>query len=271
MGHILVKGFVLPRLAELFGELENIEIAVLFGSLARNGFTAHDVDIAVKFSDRASLLDLGYVVSQVARALCISEEDVDIVDLDCSNPVLLFKVLSEGIMIKGSGEALKQLVERASLYPDAVIELREWGTLDPEPKPDKAILLSRIEEIRRNSSFLKERILRKKPDELDYGEILALERAVHRIIEAMLDVCRHLVAVYSLGLAESYGEYALKLAKAGKMPKELAETVSRLVGLRNILVHRYLEVDVDKLYSAAREIAEAEEFIEWVQSLISNS
>lgn len=52
--------------------------------------------------------------------------------------------------------------------------------------------------------------------------MLALERALHRIAEAMLDICRHLVAVHSLGIVESYGEYSRRLAQAGKMPRGLA-------------------------------------------------
>jgi len=49
----------------------------------------------------------------------------------------------------------------------------------------------------------------------------------------------------------------------------LSEEVSKLVGLRNILVHRYAEVDVEKLHEVARDIVEriSRDFIEWVQNL----
>jgi len=272
MGRVFDKEAVVARLIELFRDLDGVEVAVLFGSLARVGSTAHDLDIAVKLSGKGGLIDLGYIASRVAMALGVSEDSVDIVDMDDASPILLYRILSEGIVIKGNREALRRLAEKASEYPDAMLEIMAWSTLDPDPKPDRAVIVSRVEEIRRNSRFLEERIVGKKPSELDYGEILALERAVHRIIEAMLDICRHLVSVYSLGLVESYGEYALRLARAGMMPAGLAERISRLAGLRNILVHRYLELDVSKLHDIAREIVGgvAREFIEWVQKQLQN-
>jgi len=266
---VLDRESVVSRLAELFRGIESVEVAILFGSMARGGVAVRDVDIAVKFSRRVGLLDLGFIVSRVAEALGVSEDRIDLVDLDYASPILTFKVLSEGIVIKGSVEALRELAEKASLYSDTMVEVRQWSSLDPNPRLDKTVIVSRVEEIRRNARFLKERIVGKKPRELDYGEILALERAVHRIVEAMLDICRHLVAVYSLGLVESYSGYARKLAQAGIMPWELAEKVSKLAGLRNILVHRYAEVDVEKLHEVARDIVEgiSRDFIEWVQSL----
>jgi len=263
---------IIADLAEFFKSFDEVEVAAVFGSLARNEPQARDVDVAVKFSERSDLLSLGFLVSQMAKALGVSEDCIDIIDLDYANPALLFKVLTEGVIVKGGGEALRPLAEKASLYPDALVELRLWGTLDPDPKLDAVIVTSRVEEIRRNARFLRDRILCKRPDELDYGEVLALERAVHRIIEAMLDICRHMTSVYSLGLAESYGEYPRRLAQAGLMPKELAEELLRLAGLRNILVHRYLETDTEKLYAAAKHIAEktAVEFIKWIQKFTAN-
>jgi len=154
---------------------------------------------------------LGSLVSRIAEVLGVGEDCVDIVDLDSANSVLLFKILSEGVLLKGGGEALKMLAVRASLYPDALIELRMWSSLDPDPMPDAAVISSRVEEIRRNVHFIKSRVRSRRPDELDYGDVLALERALHRTIKAMLDIRRHLVSVYSPGLAESYSEYRFSL------------------------------------------------------------
>jgi hypothetical protein len=61
----------------------------------------------------------------------------------------------------------------------------------------------------------------------------------------------------------------VRLAEAGRMPRDLAEDLERLAGLRNILVHRYLEVRIDLLYKTAEETVEriAGEFIEWVKTI----
>ncbi len=216
---VLGREFVLSRLRELFGRLENVEFAVVFGSLARDGFTSHDVDIAVKFSGEVGLLELGWVVVKVAETLNISEDLVDVIDLDRVHPQLLLNVLREGFVVKGDKEELESFVRKAEFYSDALVELREWGTLDPNPKPNKAILNSRVEEIRRNMNFLRENILRKDVSEFGYGDILMLERAMHRLIEAMLDICGHLVSIYSFRVCGKLRRVCLEACQRWKNVK----------------------------------------------------
>jgi uncharacterized protein YutE (UPF0331/DUF86 family)/predicted nucleotidyltransferase len=262
----LTLEYVLPRLRRLFDGLEDVEIALLFGSLARDKTSGHDVDIALKLK-REDLLETGHIIAQVAKTLHINEDRIDVTSLDDVNPAMLSNILRDGIVIKADRAALELLMKKAQHIPDAKTELRMWGKVDP--KPDRAVIISRVEEIRKNTEFIKNEILVKKLEELDYKEILALERSMHRIIESMLDICRHLVSVYALGFVESYGEYAEKLAEANKMDKDLAEDIAKLAGLRNILVHRYTEIRKELLYNAARETTEriVNKFIEWVKKL----
>ena len=85
-------------------------------------------------------------------------------------------------------------------------------------------------------------------------------------------ICRHLVSVYSLGLVESYGQYSQKLAKANKMPKDLAKDVTKLSGLGNILVYKYLEIRAEILYQASKETVEkiVNKFIEWAKAIVEH-
>ena len=225
--------------------------------------------MVIKFSSRKSLLDVAGLVSLIARELGVGEGFIDVIDLSEVKPLLLLKILREGIVLKGDSRELEKLREEASKGIDQLIEVEHWANLDPEPKVDKAIVASRVEEVRRNSDFVKNEILAKNVNELSYKDVLALERAVYRIAEAMLDICRHLTAVYSLGIVESCEEYPERLAQAGKMPRELAEELAEIAGLRNILAHRYLEVDLNKLYEVAQEIATriVPKFIQWVKGM----
>lgn len=263
------REIVVKKLTELFRNLNDVEIAILFGSIARGYRHPHDIDIAVKFTTEKSLLDLANLVTHIARHLGTTEDHIDVIDLDYAKPILLLKILKEGIVLKGNPETLKKLYEKASRGIEQLIEIKLWSNLDPEPKINKIVITSRVEEIRRNTEFLKREILSKNVDELEYRDILALERALHRIAEAILDICRHLTAVYSLGIVESYGEYPRKLAQAGKMPRDLAEDITKLAGLRNILVHRYLEIDLKKLHKAAQEITEkiVPKFLHWIKNI----
>jgi len=160
------------------------------------------------------LIKIGYIISQISKTLEINEERIDIITLDQTNPILLAKILKKGVIIKASPQAIEQLLQKTQQIPDTLIEFKQWAKLDP--KLDKTIIISRTEEIRKNAMFIKNEILSKKIEELSYKDILALERAMHRIIALMLDICRYLVSVYSLGFAESYGQYPQKLAKANK-------------------------------------------------------
>ena len=79
---------ILPKLKELFNRHEEVEAAILFGSIARNRTSAHDIDIALKLA-KEDLLDVGYIASQISKTLNVSEERVDVIILDQSNPILL--------------------------------------------------------------------------------------------------------------------------------------------------------------------------------------
>jgi uncharacterized protein YutE (UPF0331/DUF86 family) len=78
---------------------------------------------------------------------------------------------------------------------------------------------------------------------------------------------------YSLGLTESHDEYPQKLAEANKIPSDLAEYITKLKGLRNILMNRYLEINNDILYQTAKETTEkiVSEFIEWIKTVDPNN
>ncbi|MEM4489523.1 MAG: HepT-like ribonuclease domain-containing protein [Desulfurococcaceae archaeon] len=262
----------LKTLKDFFSKRDDIKLAVLFGSVVKEGSSTHDIDIAVEFVDHdVGLLELGELTSSIAGLLNLNEEMVNIVDIKKANPFLLYNILKNFVVIKGVQEDIKRLRDSADTYHDAFLEVRNWVTLDPEPRIDKTVLYSRVEEVRRNVNFLREEILAKEPESLTYKDILSLERAVHRIIEAIMDLCRHLVSVYSLGLVESYGEYPKKLADAGKMPSRLAVELSKLAGLRNILVHRYLEIDVRKLHETSKRLCGEiyQHFMEWIKELDS--
>jgi len=265
----LTLSYVLPRLKKLFEKLENVEIAILFGSIARDKISFHDIDIALKLK-KEDLLEMGSIITQIARTLRINEENVDVIILDQISSIMLSRILKESIIVKAEPKASELLSRKEWQTPDALIEFRQWAAIDP--KLDRTVIISRVEDIRKNTVFIKDEILTKKIEELDYKDILALERAMHRIIESMLDICRHLVSVYSLGFVESYGEYPRKLAEANKMARDLAEDLAKLAGLRNILIHRYLEIKKELLYQAARDITEkiVNEFIKWIQTSVDS-
>lgn len=95
------------RLKKVF-EKHGVRYAVLFGSRAR-GRRGGDIDIAVSGLFK-NALQLGRLLVDLADALAVREDRIDLVHLESAPPSLLMTVLREGIIIYGDvDEALWEL------------------------------------------------------------------------------------------------------------------------------------------------------------------
>ena len=84
----------------------------------------------------------------------------------------------------------------------------------------------------------------------------ATERLLQVAVDLAVDINAHLASV-ALGRAPSTGrESFLAAAEAGILPADLAERLAPSAGLRNVLVHRYVDIDVDVVAGAIGEILE---------------
>jgi uncharacterized protein YutE (UPF0331/DUF86 family) len=77
---------------------------------------------------------------------------------------------------------------------------------------------------------------------------LAAERALHVAAEAIFDVGHHVLAGRGLAVPAQHRDVLPALERAGVLPKHLVERVEGLAGLRNILVHDYVDVDAERLW-----------------------
>jgi uncharacterized protein YutE (UPF0331/DUF86 family) len=82
----------------------------------------------------------------------------------------------------------------------------------------------------------------------DRGLQAQAERWTHLAVECCLDLANHLVADRGLGTPESYRAAFEALARAGIIDGALAGQLAGWAGLRNVLVHLYLEVDHERLH-----------------------
>jgi len=71
----------------------------------------------------------------------------------------------------------------------------------------------------------------------------ACERLLQIAIEAVMDICYLLVRDLRLGLPSDEEDILDKIEKAGIIQGELQETLRKMRGFRNILVHEYGRVD----------------------------
>lgn len=119
---------------------------------------------------------------------------------------------------------------------------------------DKEAIKQRIEEIQRRRSFLEDYI--GEPLEEFTQDVAHYELALRHIqiaIQACLDIGRHIIATKSFERPKELKEVFLVLGKKGIISQALAKRLSEATGVRNILVHSYLEVDLRRIHQIIQE------------------
>lgn len=70
-------------------------------------------------------------------------------------------------------------------------------------------------------------------------------------VQACLDIASHLISDEAWAVAPSYGDAFRRLSEHGVILEDLAETLARAAGLRNLVAHGYAGADPEKLFQAA--------------------
>ncbi|MFO7986436.1 MAG: DUF86 domain-containing protein [Desulfatiglandaceae bacterium] len=119
---------------------------------------------------------------------------------------------------------------------------------------DPEVITRRIEKLREYVKYLRELGERSKDrfvsDPFVYGNV---ERFLHLAIQSVLDIGSHIIAAKQLETPEEYQDIFRILGEQGILPEEFAKSLQPMAGLRNILVHDYLEVDREELYRIVTE------------------
>lgn len=127
---------------------------------------------------------------------------------------------------------------------------------------DAEVISRRLEKLREYLKYLRE--LSNKPEKSFVGDPFIYgnaERYLHLAIQCMLDIGNHIIADQEAGRPEEYRDIFEILGKTGVLTHEFADSLKPLAGLRNILVHDYLEVDRKEIYQLLQEaLADVEEF-----------
>ena len=76
----------------------------------------------------------------------------------------------------------------------------------------------------------------------------AAERFLQLSIEALLDMGNHIIAEKNWGSVDTYRDVATRLYQKGVLNEAEYHLFVKMIGLRNILVHEYLEIEVDVVY-----------------------
>jgi uncharacterized protein YutE (UPF0331/DUF86 family) len=66
---------------------------------------------------------------------------------------------------------------------------------------------------------------------------------------------------------ENYTEAVRNLARDERFPAELVRKLERLPGFRNVVIHEYVALDLDRVIEALDELEPIEQFLEIVRAL----
>ena len=93
--------------------------------------------------------------------------------------------------------------------------------------------------------------------------IWIVEKGLEILIQNLLDIGAHLLASEIKNDWEDYGEVILKLGNHGIVPQEFSDQIKGMAGLRNILIHEYLRIDLNKLFDYLKY--RLEDFIQFIR------
>lgn len=80
----------------------------------------------------------------------------------------------------------------------------------------------------------------------------AAERYLHLSIECLLDIGNHIIADRGYRKPETYSEILQILAEKEVITEKLFRELEGMAAFRNVLVHDYLKLDLDKVYQVIK-------------------
>ena len=119
---------------------------------------------------------------------------------------------------------------------------------------DRDVFAARIQKLEQTLADLRRLASNSRETYLASHELETLaERWLHLAADCCLDLANHAIADRDWGQPNTYREAFTALAEKGVLPRQLSERMEGWAGLRNILVHLYLEVDHERLYEVLQE------------------
>ena len=95
-----------------------------------------------------------------------------------------------------------------------------------------------------------------------------LRYGIFESIQIIIDISCHLAAKYNLGNAETYADCIELLRKGKYLSNEISEKLLGMIGLRNILIHEYVAIDITKLYELLNHLDDFKKFAFEIKDVI---
>lgn len=103
----------------------------------------------------------------------------------------------------------------------------------------------------------------------DLSLVWIVEKGLEILIQNLLDIGAHILASEIKTDWDDYREIILKLGHHGIIPMDFSERIQGMAGLRNILIHEYLRVDVPKLYEYLKNrLGDFTDYMSYIQEYL---
>ena len=73
-------------------------------------------------------------------------------------------------------------------------------------------------------------------------------------IQSLLDICHHIIVDNNLRKPATSQEAIQIISENNIIPAEFAGSILPMAGLRNLLIHEYVKVDLDKIYQYLQKL-----------------
>jgi len=125
-------------------------------------------------------------------------------------------------------------------------------------------LLDTISELQSLTATEEEIFVNQKKD------IFSLRYLLIEAVEAMANICNHILTRVTGQVPKGYPDCFEKLSDAGIITNEYAVKLKKIAGLRNIIIHKYWQIDDRKVFKSTKEnIGDFEEFLRQINDFIS--
>ena len=133
-------------------------------------------------------------------------------------------------------------------------------------KPEFSGIEKRLDELNERLARL-EALKVKSRSEFDADPYLRdiVERNLEIAAQCCLDICHRIISIEKALKPGDYREAFLRMSELGVLPREFARELAPIAGFRNVLVHEYLGLDWDEVYSNLQKISDLVNFAEHIR------
>ena len=128
---------------------------------------------------------------------------------------------------------------------------------------DRSIVTAKVAQVEKCLTRIREKrpaALRQFLTDPDLQDIVMFN--IMQALQGCIDLAAHVVSDEGYGMAGSLNEFFYILQERGILPDYLVEQMVRAVGFRNLCVHEYARLDLEKVYEISLHgLEDIEEFL----------